>query len=195
VAAAGVTVGVVRAADPDPQGDEIVPSTDTSPETLEDAAASCGAAPYFRPAAGWEAVQTGVAATAANIPLGPNTRSGDAPWDTVDRLEANDVLVYAMLYPAGESAAVDAIFPPRELPLSLDDAQPGGLEGQPDDIYADRLRAQVNGWNIDVVVFYGRDRKGVPPVHAQPSAAARARAQEQLALLGVAPPCWSHGPS
>ena len=167
-----------------------LPSTTTSPSMTTapsgDSAASCGTGPYFGPAPGWETVQAvGPGATAANIPLGPNTRSGDAPWDTVERLEEGDVLLYAMFWPAGR-----ADLPPRKLPLSLDDAQPGGLEGQPDDVYADRLGAQVDGWNIDLLVFYGGgDPTGVPPVPSEPSAETRAAAQEQLARLEVPPPC------
>ena len=158
-----------------------VPSTTTAP--AGGSAASCGAVPYFGPAPGWETVQTGASATAANIALGPNTRSGDAPWDTVERLEEGDVLLYAMFWPAGR-----ADLPPRELPLSLDDAQPGGLEGQPDDVYADRLGAQVDGWNIDLLVFYGGgDSTGMPPVPSRPSAEHRAAAQEQLARPAVPP--------
>ena len=159
------------------------PSTTTAP--VGDSEASCGTVPYFGPAPGWDTVQTGASATAANIPLGPNTRSGDAPWDTVDRLEEGGVLLYAMVWPAG-----GADKPPRELPLSLDDAQPGGLEGQPDDVYADRLGAQVDGWNIDLLVFYGGgDSTGVTPVPSEPRAEHRAMAQRQLARLEVPPPC------
>jgi hypothetical protein len=140
--------------------------------------------PSFLPAPGWEIVQGGSTATAANITLGPNSRSGDAPWDTVERLEEGDVLLYAMFW----RRPVNANFPPRELPLSLDDAQPGGLEGAPDDVYADRLGVQVNGWNIDLLVFYGgTDPTGEPPDHPDPSAEARAVAQEQLARLVVPP--------
>jgi hypothetical protein len=159
------------------------PSTTTAPSG--DSEASCGTVPYFGPAPGWETVQTGASATTANVPLGPNTRSGDAPWDTVERLEEGDVLLYAMFWPAGRGDQ-----PPRELPLSLDDAQPGGLEGQPDDVYADRLGAQVDGWNIDLLVFYGGgDSTGVPPVPLEPRADHRAMAQGQLARLEVPPPC------
>jgi len=90
-----------------------------------------------------------------------------------------------MFWPAGRGDQ-----PPRELPLSLDDAQPGGLEGQPDDVYADRLGAQVDGWNIDLLVFYGGgDSTGVPPVPLEPRADHRAMAQGQLARLEVPPPC------
>jgi hypothetical protein len=153
-------------------------SPSSTPPTTNTAAES---RPRFLPAPGWEAVQTGLSATAANIPLGPNTLSGDAPWDTVERLGEGDVLLYAMFWPAGK-----ADLPPREFPLSLDDAQPGGLEGQPDHIYAERLGAQVNGWNMDLLIFYGgTDPTGVPPYHTEPSAEARAAAQEQLGRLVV----------
>jgi hypothetical protein len=111
----------------------------------------------------------------------PEHPVGDAPWDTVERLEDGDVLLYAMFWPAGK-----ADLPPREFPLSLDDAQPGGLEGQPDHSYAERLGAQVNGWNMDLLIFYGgTDPTGVPPYHTEPSADARTAAQEQLARLVV----------
>jgi hypothetical protein len=110
---------------------------------------------------------------------------GDAPWDTVERLEDGDVLLYAMFWPSGRGEQT-----PRELPLSLDDAEPSGLEGQPDDVYAHRLGAQVDGWNIDLLVFYGGgDSTGVPPVPSEPSPEHRAMAQGQLARLVVPPPC------
>ena len=185
LAAAGVAVGVVHAVDRDSGGEVAVRPTDPPAETSDDATASCGTPPHFRPAPGWQAVQAGFASTAANIPLGPNTLSGDAPWDTVERLEAGDVLLYAMLWPTGKADK-----PPRELPLSLDEAQPSGLEGQPDDVFADRLGAQVDGWNIDLLIFYGGGGPtGPPPVHPEPSAETQVAAREQLALLEVPPPC------
>jgi hypothetical protein len=134
--------------------------------------------PRFLPAPGWDVVQVGATTTASNIPLGPTTLSGSAPWDTVDRLEEGDVVLYAIAIPAGENTAVDAAFPPGEVPLSIDDAQTGGLEGQPDNVYAERLGVQVNGWNIDLLVFYGG---------TEPTAGTRAAAQEQLARLDVPP--------
>lgn len=82
------------------------------------------------------------------------------------------------------------VLAPRELPLSLDDAQPGGLEGQPDDVHADRLTAQVNGMSVDLLIFYGGAEPTAPPVPVSaPSAEAGAMAQEQLARLEVPPPC------
>jgi hypothetical protein len=86
--------------------------------------------------------------------------------------------------------ACRADLPPRERPLSLHDAQPGGLEGQPDDVHADRLGAQVDGWNMDLLVFYGRgESTEAPPVPSEPSAVHRATAQERPARLAVPAPC------
>ena len=108
------------------------------------------------------------------------------PWDTVERLEAGDIVLFAMVYPTG-TPAMDANTPKRELPLSLDDAVTDiSFEGQPDYIYADRLGAQVNGWNIDLLIFYGGgDPTAVPPVRSAPTDEARAAAQEQLKRLVV----------
>lgn len=188
LAVAGVALGVVRAVDRDSGGDVSV--TDAPERASDDSEASTASRwPRFLPAPGWEVVQGGLSTTAANIPLGPNTRSGGPPWDTVDRLEEGDVVLYARVAPAGKNTAVDAEFPPGELPLSLDDAQPGGgLEGQPDNTYADQLLVQVNGWNLNLHVFYGgTDPTGVPPSHPDPSTETRAVAQEQLARLEVPP--------
>ena len=102
--------------------------------TAGDTDSSTADFPGFLPSPGWETVSTpeSVSVTAANIALAPGTLAGQVPWDTVRRLRDGDVVLFAMFYPMGDSAAVDALFPRRELPLSLDDAQPGGLEGQPD---------------------------------------------------------------
>ena len=114
------------------------------------------------------------------------------PWDTVERLEDGDVVLFAMFIAPRDGWADDAVrgFPPRSLPLSLDDALTDiNFEGQPDHIYADRLGARVNGWNIDLLAFYGGgDRTAVPPVRRAPSAETRAAAQEQLARLVVPAP-------
>jgi len=188
LAAAGVTVGVVRIVDQDSGGDVAVRTPDGPTAPSDDAESSTESRwPRFLPAPGWETVQTGLRATAANIPLGPNTRSGDAPWDTVERLKEGGVVLWAMFRPMGRFPVQDAETPPRELPLSLDDAHAHiNFEGQPEHIDADRLGATVNGWNVDVLIFYGGgDPTAVPPVRAQPSAETRAAAQEQLARLVV----------
>jgi hypothetical protein len=152
-----------------------------------DAVASAESGPRFLPAPGWKTSQAPSLATAANAPLGPDAREGNFPaHETVQRLEEGDVLIQAFFVVPLESWA-DDVFPPRSLPLSLDDAHTDiNFEGQPAHIDADRLAAAVNGWAIDVLIFYGGgDPTSVPPVRAQPSAATRAAAQEQLARLVV----------
>ncbi len=141
------------------------------------------AGPGFLPAAGWATFQTGhtdapqaPSATAANVELGADVFTGTFPWETIRRLEEGDVLLQATFYPTGESAAVDEQFPERKLPLSFDDAEAGaGLEGQPADVIAYRLLAQVNGQNVDLFVFFGNE----------PDAETRAAAQDELARLVV----------
>jgi hypothetical protein len=165
------------------------PSTTTAPPN--GAAASCGTPPYFRPAPGWETSQRGVVATAGNLSLGPDAVEGNFPaYDTIERLQEGEVLLQAAFYPIGDSTAVESIVPQRVLPLSLDEAEDSGFEGQPDHIYGERLQAQVSSWNIDLLVFYGGgDPRAVPPVRSEPSTETRATAQEQLARLEVPPPC------
>jgi hypothetical protein len=176
LAAAGLGAGAILALDRDSRGDVTVQVTDP-PERESDVPTDSGW-PRFLPAPGWDVVQVGGVTTASNIQLGPETRSGSVPWDTVERLEEGDVVLYAGSGRAGESTVVDAAFPPGELPLSIDDAHHGGLEGQPDDVYAERMVARVNGWNIDVLIFY----RGT-----EPSAGTRAIAQDQLSRLDVPP--------
>jgi hypothetical protein len=145
--------------------------------------------PGFLPAQGWDTFQTGAtappqaaSATAANVKLGADALSGTFPWQTVATLRAGQVLLQATFSSAGEVAGVDAKFPSRSLPLSLDDAEPGAsLEGQPPNVSAYRLVARVNGWNLDLFAFFGGER--VTP-------GARASAQEELDRLVVpqAPP-------
>jgi hypothetical protein len=156
-------------------------------ETSEDAEASAESGPRFLPGPGWETSQTAILATAANVPLGRDVLEGNFPaHDTIQRLEEGDILMQAMFIAPRDSWGSD-VFPPRSLPLSLDDAHTHiNFEGQPDHIDADRLAAAVNGWAIDVLIFYGGgDPTTVPPVRAQPSAETRAAAQRQLARLVV----------
>jgi hypothetical protein len=124
------------------------------------------------------------------VPPGPDVLADNFPaHEAIRRLEDGDVLIQAWSMAPLESWTDDAAraFPPRSLPLSLDDAVADiNFDGQPDHIYADRLGASVNGWNIDVLIFYGGgDPTAVPPIRAQPSAEARAAAQEQPARLEV----------
>ncbi len=186
IASVALVVGAVLARSDERSGRvHIGEPTTTAPTTSTSSTANF---PGFLPARGWQTVTTPSAssATAANIALGPYSLKGSLPWDTVERLEDGDMVLFAMVYPMGNTA-VDANFPKRELPLSLDDAVTDtNFEGQPDHIYADRIGAQVNGWNIDLLIFYGGgDPTAVPPVRRAPSAETRAAAQEQLARLRV----------
>ena len=156
-------------------------SGDTAETVSSDTAEAAG--PGFLPASGWETFQTGAtsppqapSATTANVALGPDVFSGTYPWETIGRLETGDVLLQALFLPTGESEAVDAQFPRRELPLSLADAQSGAqLEGQPPNVTALRLLARLGDWNVDLFVFFG----------GEATADARAAAEEQLARLVV----------
>jgi hypothetical protein len=140
--------------------------------------------PGFLPASGWETFQTGLkeapavpTATAANVPLGRDVLAQTFPWLTVATLGPGQILLQANFSTTGEVAGVDAVFPARSLPLSLDDAQSGAsLEGQPANVTAYRLDARVNGWNLELFVFLGGR-------HVSP--AARAAAQEELRRLVV----------
>jgi hypothetical protein len=189
VAVLGLGIGVdrvVRQGSGDDDG--TVRMSDTPDETSDDADGSTESGPRFLPAPGWETSRAGLLATAANVPLGLDARKGNFPaYDTIQRLEDGDVLIQATFIKPRESWGDDAArgFPPRALPLSLDDALTDiTFEGQPEHIYADRLGATVNGWNVDVLTFYGGgDPTAVPPVRAQPTAEARTAAQEQLARL------------
>jgi len=144
--------------------------------------------PGFLPAQGWDTFQTGATtppqaptATAANVKLGPDVLQETFPWQTVATLRSGQVLLEVLFAPRGENAAIDAQYRPRSLPLSLADAESGGpFEGQPPNASAERLSGKVNGWNLDLFVFYG----------GRPTRAARAAAQEELRRLVVpqAPP-------
>jgi hypothetical protein len=145
--------------------------------------------PGFLPASGWETVSTPEtsSATTANVTLGPGTLAGDMPWDTVARLQDGDVALLAM-FVAPRASWGDDVFPPRSLPLSLTDAEHGNFEGQPDHIYTERVSAMVNGWAVDLLVFFGGgDPTAVPPRPAEPSAETRATAEAQLERLVVPP--------
>ncbi len=176
--------GVALTVDRDSQANFTVGAVDAPPEVPDNSEAptsfqvpNTSRSPQFLPAAGWSTVHDETSATTSNIPLGPMTLEGNVPWDTVDRLEAGDLVLFATAIPAGEKPVVDAAFPPGNLPLSIDDAILSGLEGKPDDVYDEALQVQVNGWNITVHVFYGGA--------AEPTPESRAAAQEQLARLDV----------
>ena len=110
---------------------------------------------------------------AANVPISPgDPRRGQPPalhawppWTTV---------IDATLKARGEPAR-DLAFPVRSLPLSLADARPVTVPGQPTLEYV--LRAGVNGYNVDASVTFA----------SEPTAAMFEKAEEQIARLVVAP--------
>jgi hypothetical protein len=117
----------------------------------------------FLPAKGWTVVQSGTlgatgaaSAVAANVPL----RSFDEP--ELASLPPHAVVLVASFTTRGDRAE-DARFPVRRLPLRL-----GGEH---------RLRAGVEGYNVDVRAYFG----STPPSPAQVEAA-----QRQLSRLVVA---------
>ena len=134
----------------------------------------------FLPATGWTVIQVGLPGSAestrivaANVPISPgDPRRGQPPalhafppWTTV---------IDATLKARGEPAR-DLAFPVRSLPLSLADARPVTVTGQPTLEYV--LRAGVNGYNVDASVTFA----------TEPTAAMFEKAEEQIARLVVAP--------
>ncbi len=87
------------------------------------------------------------------------------PWATV---------IDATLKARGEPAR-DAAFPVRSLPLTLADARPVTVPGQPTLEYV--LRAAVSGYNVDASVTFA----------SEPTDAMFEKAEEQIARLVVAP--------
>lgn len=142
--------------------------------------------PGFLPAAGWETFQTGLVrepqaptATAATVPLGHDVLDETFPWQTIATLQQGDVLLEALFGQTGDIAGIDAEFPRRSLPLSLEDGTAGlGLEGQPTGISALRLYARVNGWNLELLVF----TRG--PLTSGPRAAAEAELRRLVVPQG-----------
>lgn len=183
LAVVGIAAGALLVVDRDSGGDVAVRPDDTPERASDDAEASAGSGPRFVGAPGWETSQGPTTATAATVSLGPDVIAGDPiPWETVERLEEGDVLLQAQFSAGEQSTAFGAHFPSRELPLSLDDAHPAtAYKGQPN-----QVTAHVDGWNIDVFVFFGGgDPTAVPPVPPEPTAQTRAAAQDQLSRLVV----------
>jgi hypothetical protein len=134
----------------------------------------------FLPATGWTVIQVGLPGSAestrmvaANVPISPgDPRRGQPPalhawppWTTV---------IDATLRARGEPAR-DAAFPVRNLPLTLADARPVTVPGQPTLEYV--LRAAVDGYNVDASITFA----------SEPTTAMFEKAEEQIARLVVAP--------
>ena len=125
--------------------------------------------PGFLPAEGWDTLNTGLTGSRqAPVALASTTAvaaedlsqgAGNLPRATIASLPDDGLLLWAVLYPRGESPQVDENFPEQTLPLSLENAIPGSLEGDPRPEKASlRLLSAVDGWNIDVIVFSGADQ-------------------------------------
>jgi hypothetical protein len=112
------------------------------------------------PARGWTIVQsrakgsTGASSVvAANVPIDTAVRDVGLSRRTLERLPTRGILIAAKFSPRGDPA-VDLGFPLRRLPLRLSDATAvpsiGNLR-----VAEYRLRAAVEGYNIDAAIYFG----------------------------------------
>jgi hypothetical protein len=101
-----------------------------------------------------------------------------SPWETNLPLGSGDVLIYVTFYPAGEAPSVDRhSYQGRRLPLALADANRARrMTGQPANVVRYRLLSRVDGYDVDVNVFF--NARGS-------SAGTRAAAQAELGRLVV----------
>jgi hypothetical protein len=160
-------------------------------QTPEGAAAEGPVGLGFLPAEGWNILQTAAKpnpsrpvqqAIAANVPLRPEDDVDGIPYSTLLSLPRHGVVIVASFMLAREHAGA-AFFPARDLPLRLRDAAP------PPDRYAQlrpalplseyQLRAKVNGYAVEVSVYFGTDRPTPDLITA---------GQRQLDRLVVRPP-------
>ncbi|MBD0330556.1 MAG: hypothetical protein ICV64_10705 [Thermoleophilia bacterium] len=146
--------------------------------------ANQGVSVGFLPAIGWNTVATGAVpvtegptAIASTAPIitedGP---IGTFPRRTLERFSADDVLIFATVGARGENAGVDARYAPRDLPLTLADAEIlRRWETQPrENVPLYRLTAAIGQLNVSVHVYFGTVR---------PAPELQAAADEQLARL------------
>ena len=145
----------------------------------------------FVPQDGWFVTQNGADATpgqpalaiASNVPLRPGDGDSLVPYDTLRALPPGGVVLVAhVIRDEYESVAETSLpFPPRELPLLVEDAAPFAFSAQirPGRALGQRqLRGIVNGHGVDLHLYFG-----VP----EPSEEVLAEAQRQLDQLVVAP--------
>lgn len=144
----------------------------------------------FVAAPGWTVVQNGADATraepaiavSANVPLRSEDAGTSLPYATLLSLPPRGAVIVATFTRRGNRWH-DRVFPRRDLPLSLRDASPhidSSAQVRPQQPLGQyQLRAAVNGYNVDVNVYFGR---------TSPPAATVAAAQRQLDRLVVRPP-------
>jgi hypothetical protein len=154
--------------------------------TVRAAPLSATGGPGFLPATGWSTAQTGateipqaasaIAATGDVLDL-----PGQAPLhETVAHLGADGVAIQVVIYGRqGFRPALDRSYPARTLPLRLDDGvAQHEWEGGSGLRYV--LTGRVEGWLVEADTYFGSD---------SPSAAVRAKAQQQLDRLILPNPC------
>ena len=110
---------------------------------------------------------------AANVPISPGDPGRGQP-PALHAFPPWTIVIDATLKARGEPAR-DLAFPVRSLPLSLADARPVTVAGQPTLEYV--LRAGVNGYNVDASVTFA----------SEPTEEMFGKAEEQIARLVVAP--------
>jgi hypothetical protein len=145
----------------------------------------------FLPARGWSVLQNGgdgtpvrpAVAVAANVQLSADDDPDGLPLSTLETLPPNGVLIVASFVARGDEAYFDQYFPRGALPLRAADAARGiewGVQVRPGRPLGEyQLRAGVNGYNVDLNIYYGTSR---------PTPAALAVAQQQLDRLVVQQP-------
>lgn len=141
----------------------------------------------FLPERGWSVLQNGgdgtpawpAAAIAANVPLQPTDDPDGLPYATLQALPPDGIVLLAGFVERVEEWS-GSRFPPRELPLRVRDAAPFiefGVQVRPARPLGQyQLLAGVNGYNVDVNLYFGTER---------PSPALLAAAQRQLDRLVV----------
>ena len=113
-----------------------------------------GASPGWNIATGAGPGCAAGAATAATAPIAE--RPDEFPQETVKRLPADGIVIWACANHAGPNGATS--FRPATLPLQVSDADvQTGWEGQPNpDAPQYLLWRRANGYDLDVRVFFGR---------------------------------------
>ena len=148
----------------------------------------------FLPEPGWYVLQSGAPAStsrpavaiASNVPFAReddvfgSAESSALPYATLLALPPQGVVVVVTFTPRGEDSTWDYIFDERRAPLRVREAVPDARYGAvvrhdaPLGVY--RLRAAMNGHNLDVGIYFGRER---------PEGRQLAAAQRQLERLAI----------
>ncbi len=154
----------------------------------------------FVPEPGWFALQSPppaiegqqTVAAAANVPFSPDdvdnglVEPSGLPYSTLLTLPAHGIVIVSTMTPQTEPhvapVPASATYPRVELPLQLSDAAllaQWGARVRPDQPMAQyQMRAQLKGYNVDVIVYFGAPR---------PSEALLRQAQRQLDGFVVRP--------